>query len=87
MNGIQLESHQIKRVGKYPAPNVPGYDSLFFHHLTSGNSTETLYSWGNELTSICEKENIPYYYFYNDYRTKINVYPNDLIASWWNSRQ
>lgn len=86
MKAIKLESHQIKRIGKYPAPNVSGHNSLFFHPLTKGNSTETLYDWGNELTAICESENIPYYYFYNDFNTKINVYPNDLIERWWNNR-
>lgn len=86
MSAIKLEPHQITRRGNYPAPNVPGCNSLFFHHLTSGNDTNTLYGWGNELTSICERNGIDYYYFINDRGIKINVYPNDTIESWWNSK-
>lgn len=86
MNPTKLEVSQIIRKGKFPAPNVPGYNSLFFHELTQGNDTRTLYAWGNELTKICELENLPYYYFNNDNGVKINVYPNDLIESWWHSR-
>jgi hypothetical protein len=86
MKAIKLEPHQIIRKGKYPAPNMPGFNSLFFHSLTSGNNTTTLYQWGNELTVICEYENITYYYFFNDNGTKINVYPNEIIERWWNNR-
>ena len=86
MKAIKLEPQQITREGKYPAPNVPGYNSLFFHPLTSGNETKTLYQWGNELTAICETEDITYYYFNNDFETKINVYPNEIIEKWWNNR-
>jgi hypothetical protein len=86
MNSIELTPDQIVRIEKYPAPNVVGYDSLYFHALTSGNETKVLYTWGNELTAICEEENIEYYHFFNDFGTKINVYPNDLIEEWWANR-
>ncbi len=86
MNAIKLEENQITRVGKYPAPNIPNYNSLFFHRLTEGNDTSTLYEWGNELTRICEQEQFTYYYFFNDFGTKINVYPNELIEKWWSNK-
>lgn len=83
---IELKPSQLKRVGRYPAPNLPGYNSLFFHPLTEGNDTSTLYNWGRELTSICEREGVDVYYFHNDLGTKINVYPNEVIENWWNNR-
>jgi hypothetical protein len=86
MNAIELNENQITRVGRYPAPNVPNYNSLFFHHLTKGNDTSTLYDWGNELTRICEEQKNTYYYFFNDFGTKINVYPNEVIENWWSNR-
>ncbi len=86
MNPTELNNDEINREGRLPRPNKQGYNSLYYHHLTSGNETSTLYGWGNELTRICNNQNIAYYYFYNDKGTKINVYPNDLIESWWNSK-
>lgn len=86
MNPTELNNDEINREGRLPRPNKQGYNSLYYHHLTSGNETSTLYSWGNELTRICNNQNIAYYYFYNDKGTKINVYPNALIESWWNSK-
>lgn len=86
MASSELSSKQIKRIGKYPAPNIEGYNSLFFHPLTSGNDTDTLYDWGNELTRICNNKGIDFYYFFNDFNTKINVYPNEVIEQWWNNR-
>ena len=87
MTAILLERHQIIRKGKYPAPNVTGYDSLFFHPLTEGHDTDTYIEWGNELTSICEKTETPYFYFLNDFGIKINVYPNEVISNWWNEKK
>lgn len=86
MAAIELKPNQITRKGKYPAPNLEGYNSLFFHPLTTGHDTDTYYEWGNELTRICEREKMPYYYFENDFGTKINVYPNEVITNWWNNR-
>ena len=86
MHCTELRKDQIVRKGKYPAPNVPNHNSLFFHHLTVGRDTPTYYKWGQELTAICMDENIPCYYFINDFGTKINVYPNDLIERWWSNR-
>ncbi len=83
---IELEPHQMTRKGRYPAPNLPGYNSLFFHHLTHGNDTNTLFEWGRELTLICEKANTDIYFFINDFGTKINVYPNEVIEMWWKNR-
>ncbi|MNK09778.1 hypothetical protein D3C87_277540 [compost metagenome] len=86
MNCIELTEDQISRDGKYPAPNVSGYNSLFFHPLTGHGSKKDLEQWGYQLTVICEEQGIEYYCFYNDFRTKINVYPNSLIEQWWISR-
>lgn len=81
MTPIELTSSQIIRKGKYPAPDVEGYNSLFFHPKTRGKGTEILYEYGQEITVICEENNIQYYYFYNDFDVKINVYPNEIIAA------
>lgn len=86
MNPTELNDDEINREGKFPRPNKSGYNSLFFHHLTRGNDTPTLYNWGNELTRICNSQNIKYYFFYNDRKIKINVYPNDLIETWWETK-
>lgn len=86
MKITELDAHQLTRIGKYPAPNLKGYSSLFFHHLTQGSDTSVLFNWGRELTSICENENIDIYYFNNDFGTKINVYPNEVIEKWWNNK-
>lgn len=86
MNAIQLESSQIKRKGKYPAPNIPNYNSLFFHPLTKHGNSKELENWGYELTVICNNEGITYFYFYNDFNKKINVYPNETIEKWWSNR-
>lgn len=86
MKAIKLEQHQIIRIGKYPAPKVDGYNSLFFHPLTKGYDTETYIEWGKILSRMCEDCDFTYYYFYNDYDTKINVYPNELIKDWWEER-
>lgn len=86
MAAIKLEPHQIKRVGKYPAPDLVGYESLHFHYLTKDHSTPTYFEWGKELTIICESRNLPYYYLVNDFGIKINVYPENIIEEWWESR-
>jgi hypothetical protein len=83
MEAIRLRDDQIIRIGNYPAPNVPGYNSLFFHDLTRGHDTSIYKEWGSELTRICTERNIEYYYFYNDYKTKIHVYPEEIIEEWW----
>ena len=85
MSGIELTQDQLIRKGKYPAPNIPGYDSLFFNELTRGHSTQTYLTWGAHLTAMCQQRGIDYYYFYNDHGTKINVYPVELIEEWWNN--
>ena len=87
MAAIKLEPHQITRQGKYPAPNIPGYNSLFFHPLTKENEASKYPIWGTELKAICNKNNIDYYYFLNDMGVKINVYPNSLIEEWWGNRK
>lgn len=82
-----LPKENIKRIGVYPAPNLSGYNSLFFHELTKGQSTSTYKDWGKQIAVICEAEGITYYHFYNDFNIKINVYPNDIIERWYHDNQ
>ena len=67
MPAIPLRPAQIKRIKNNPAPNVPGYNSLFFHKLTKNHSPKYMKEWGMELTGMCEKEGTEYYYFENDF--------------------
>lgn len=86
MNCIELRPDQIVRRGKYPAPNVPNHNSLFFHPSTLHGSPKELEEWGYELATFCRQNDIPYYCFMNDFGKKINVYPNETIEQWWVNR-
>ena len=87
MPAIPLRPSQIKRIKNNPAPNVPGYNSLFFHKLTKNHGPKHMKEWGMELTGMCEKEGTEYYYFENDFGIKINVYPDALIERWWGRKK
>lgn len=85
-NPIQLTIDQITRKRGRPAPNVSGYNSLFFHPSTTDCEPKKRPQLGKELSNICKRDNITYYFFKVGGR-KINVYPNEVIESWWSNRK
>lgn len=86
MKIIELTDNQITRINNLPAPNVIGFNSLYFHELTRGNNTETYQNWGLALTSYCKEKNVDFFYFFNDKKLKIHVYPNEIIEEWFNNK-
>lgn len=87
MYPLLLNEDQIDRSGKYPEPKKDGFNSLHFHYLTNGSTTSNYQKWGLEITEICKRREVVYYYFLNHKKQPIQVYPNEIIEEWWYSRE